>query len=324
MSVHVLCTGGTITSHLERDEWRNLDGRTLIAELGDDVLGRVVVEDISAGPSSQLSVDDMVSIARRIEAALATGADGVVVVHGTDTLELTAFVAQLLLGTSPTRRPVVFTGSMRVHSHPQPDGPQNLRDSLAVAASPVAVGRDVLVCLDARLHAADRVVKRSAVSLDAFDSAPFEPVGRVSAGMVEFPSPGAAAHPAATGLGAEVALVTCYPGIDAGAVRAAVNGRRGLVVEGFGDLNLPRQLWAPLHEAAAAGVLVVVASRPFTPTTTGEGLDLLGAIGAGGLTAQKARLAAMAALDTAADRAGAAAFVAGYAVRHEPDERSAR
>lgn len=323
MSVLVIATGGTISSHFDGVEWRGLDGASLVGELGDLshlAPDGVEVVDAAAGPSSNLSMDDMLAIAHRVAAALDAGATGVVVLHGTDTLELTAFTTQLLLGTTPARRPVVFTGSMRVHSHPAPDGPRNLRDAIGVAASAAAVGREVLVCLEGSLHAADRVVKRSAASVDAFDSAPLSPVGAVADGRVTF---GAAAEPrvAARGFEADVALVTCHPGITDAAITAAIGSSPGAVVEAFGDLNMPFPAWAAVHAACAAGRLVAVASRPFTPTLSSEGLDLAGAVGAGGLTAQKARLAVMAALGSSDTRADAVAFLYQYALRYDAGDR---
>lgn len=323
MSVLVIATGGTISSHFDGTQWQGLDGASLVGELGDLshlAPDGVDVVDAAAGPSSNLSFDDMLAIARRIAAALDGGATGVVVLHGTDTLELTAFTTQLLLGTTPSRRPVVFTGSMRVHSHPEPDGPRNLRDAITVAASPAAAGREVLVCLEGALHAADRVVKRSAASVDAFDSAPFAPVGRVADGRVEF-SGSAEPRSAAPTFLTDVPLVTCYPGISGDAVTAAIGDSPGAVVEAFGDLNMPLSAWAAVHAACSAGRLVAVASRPFTPTASSEGLDLAGAVGAGGLTAQKARLALMAALGTCSGRADAVAFLHQYALRYDAGDR---
>lgn len=323
MTVHVIATGGTISSHFDGTQWQGLSGSTLVHELGDLThLAPTGVEvvDAAAGPSSNLSLDDMLAIARRVADALDAGATGVVVLHGTDTLELTAFATQLLLGTTPTRRPVVFTGSMRVHSHPRPDGPQNLRDALAVASSDAAIGREVMVCLEGALHAADRVQKRSAASVDAFDSAPFEPVGRVIDGRVTFAA-AAGLRPAATAFVADVPLVTCYPGITADAITAALGTSPGAVVEGFGDLNLPFAAWSAVHAACASGTLVVVASRPFTPTVTAEGLELAGAVGAGGLTPQKARLALMAALGSTTSRAEAIDALRHHALHHDAGER---
>jgi len=320
MTVHVIATGGTISSHFDGSEWTNLDGATLVAELGDLAVP-VEVCDVASGPSSNLSVDDMVAIAGRVQSALDAGAQGVVVVHGTDTMELTAFMVQLLLGTSPARRPVVFTGSMRVHSHVAPDGPTNLRDAISVAASDSAVGRDVMVCLDGSLHAAVQVTKHQASSLDAFHSHPFGACGSVEDGVATFREPSPVRKPA-TALRGNVPLFTCYPGVAAGALEAVLEGADGVVVEGFGDLNLPHAMWGPIHRAWQRGVLVVVASRPFTPTSQNDDLALLGAVGAGGLTAQKARLAVMVALGTFDQRDDAVDFLHQYALTFDARDRS--
>lgn len=322
MTVHVIATGGTITSHFDGTQWTNVDARTLIAELGD-VGVDLQVHEIAAGPSSNLGIDDMVAIARRVEAALAEGAQGVVVVHGTDTMELTAFTTQVVVGTHPDRRPVVFTGSMRVHSHPAPDGPGNLRRSIAVAAGDQAVGRDVMVCMGGELHAADRVRKHLAMSVDAFHSLPFGPIGTVAdeRGPAEFTASAATRRPA-VGIDTRVALITCYPGITAEAFTAAAAGATGVVVEGFGDLNVPHALWGPIHAAAAAGVLVVVASSAFTSNLGNDDMRALGVVGAGGLTAQKARIALMAALASSTGRDAAVDFLRQYALAFDAGDRS--
>jgi L-asparaginase len=321
MTVHVIATGGTISSHFDGSEWTNIDGAGLIAELGDAVARDVVVRDVASGPSSNLTVLDMVSIAESVREALAAGATGVVVVHGTDTMELTAFVCQLALGVTADRRPVVFTGSMRVHSHAAPDGTANLRDAIVVAASDRAVGREVMVCLESTLHAADRVTKCHAASVDAFQSAPFAPIGRVVDGAPVFTAT-TVERPVATGFAAEVPLVTSYPGIAPEVLDAALAGVEGAVVEGFGDLNVPQQLWGPIHHAWNRGALVVLASRPFTATTSTADLAMLGAVGAGGLTAQKARLAVMAALGTAGNRDQALVFLDQLTLTYDAGDRS--
>lgn len=319
MTVHVIATGGTIASHFDGTEWTEIDGTSLVAELGALPVP-VEVHAVAAGPSSNLSVDDMFAIARRVREALVTGAQGVVVVHGTDTIELTAFTTQLLLGTDATRRPVVFTGSMRPHSHPDPDGPDNLRDAIAVAASDAAVGHDVMLCLNGELHAADRVRKRLAVSVDAFDSAPLGRIGRITDGQVVVDAAMTPRRAADTFLG-PVPLVTCYPGITADTVTTQIGDAPGVVVEGFGDLNLPHALWGPLHDAGQRGTLVVVASSAFT-TNRGDDLRPFGAVGAGGLSAQKSRLAVMAALGTTTSLAAAVDFVQLYALAFDAGDRS--
>jgi L-asparaginase len=327
VNVHLVATGGTLSSHLSDDGWTNLHGRELLADIDADLAVAgidVTVEDVTAGPSSNLSVDDMLTVVGSVRAALDRGADGVVVTHGTDTMELTSFLAELVLGIGSDRRPVVFTGSMRVHSHVAADGPANLLDAIRVAASSTAVGREVLVCVNGELHAAATVHKCDATSLDAFTSAPFRPVGRVVDGAPRFDVPGPPPTSPTPNLHAEVPLITCYPGMPAADLATALDGARGAVVEVFGDLNAPMQLWQPIHDAWRAGTLVVLASRPFTDTTRNEGLDMLGAVGAGGLTAQKARLAAMAALGSGGDRDTAIELLHRHARPRDPHDRSSR
>lgn len=336
MTVHVLATGGTIASHRSGDEWLQLDGATLLGELdrahlaaiGLDPAHDLVVTDVASGPSSNLGVDGMAAIARRIAAALEAGATGVLVAHGTDTIELTAFLTELALGIVDGRAPVVFTGSMRAHSHPRPDGPANLLDALTVAAGPTARGREVMVCLDGTLHRAVDIAKQDATSLDAFTSHPIAPLGSVEHGRVAFttapPLPRPGLRLPQPGDELDVPLLTCYPGIGAPTVAAALDGRRGAVLEVFGDLNVPRQLWRPIHTATSAGTVVVLTSRSFTDTIRTADLDRLGAIGAGGLSAQKARLALVAALATTGDRETAIELVHRHRRHLAPHERSSR
>lgn len=322
MTVHIIATGGTISSHNDGTQWTNLTGATLVDELGGLPVD-VIVDDFTTGPSSSLTTEDMASIAQRVDAALSAGADGVVVTHGTDTVELTAFVTQLLLGTDASRRPVVFTGSMRAHSHPCPDGPLNLRHAISVAAHPDACGRDVIVCLDGKLHAADRVRKHSAVSLDAFHSEPFEPLGSVTETEVRFTRVSPRRSPARS-LTTTVPLVTCYPGMPADVVDSAARGAAGIVVEGFGDLNLPEPIWRPLLAASENGTLIVVASSVFTSNVGDAALRGLGIVGAGGLSSQKARCAAMAAISSTSNRDEAIAFLAQYVLEYDAADRSTR
>jgi L-asparaginase len=202
---------------------------------------------------------------------------------------------------------VVFTGSMRVHSDPAPDGPANLRDSVTVASSPGAEG--VMVCLNGVVHDAPLVNKRTAASVHAFDSYPYSSLGHVRHG--EFTTSGLRRRvgPQARGFAGDVGFVSCDPEVTVDDVQRAVTGRRGLVVEGFGDLNVPQRLLGPLYEAASNGVLVMLTSRVFTPTVSNEGLDMLGLIGSGGLPAQKALVLMRAALASTDSLVDATAFV---------------
>lgn len=306
-TVHIVATGGTIASHFDGNEWISLTGADLIGELSGLQVA-VQVTDVASGPSSNLSVDDMVKIVAEVNAAIDQGALGVVVLHGTDTLELTAFVADLLLG-SRTSVPVVFTGSMRVHSHDEPDGPLNIMQSVVLAASREARDRGVMVCLNGEIHSARRITKIDATRVRAFTSAPFSAAGCFVGERPTFVGPSDRNTVETKTLEPAVVLLTAYPAMSPELFDVAVFGARGIVLEVFGDLNVPVALWEPIYRASQAGVLVVLASRPYTPTFESEGLGLLGAIGAGGLSPQKARLATMAALGSTADRESAILFL---------------
>jgi L-asparaginase len=325
--VHLIATGGTIASHHDGAAWTTVDGATLVADAEHAAPGStrdVVVDDVATGSSSNLSTSDMVAIARRIADRLADGAAGVVVTHGTDTIELTSFVTQLLLGVDPGRAPVVFTGSMRVHSDAEPDGTANLVAALRIARDARAVGREVLVCIDGEIHAADRVHKVDARSLDAFTSAPFEPVGTVTRDALRFFDDIAIRRPAARDLVGDVGVLCCHPGVTGEDVHRAAAGRDALVVEAFGDLNAPSSTWGAMHELTARGTVVVLASRSYTDRVDDDDLRLLGAVGCAGLDAQRARLATMAALSTSNDRAHIVEFLRSVGVVHDAGGRGSR
>jgi L-asparaginase len=326
MTLHVIATGGTIASHLGPDGWGQIGGRQLVDELVASGLlrsephARLVVDDVATGPSSNLSVDDMWRITDEIHARLAAGSEGVVITHGTDTLELTAFLTHLRRGAMPGDAPVVFTGSMRVHSHPEPDGPRNLSDALVLASSSDARSHGVLVVTEGVVHRADRVRKVDARSVDAFTSSPLAPVGSIRGGDLTL----AAAElvgPAATGLETRVPLLTCVPGMSGHEFERTLGDAPAIVIDGFGDLHVPQSLWGPVHAASRRGVLVVLASSAFTDTSGSDDLDLLGAIGAGGLTAQKARLLVMSALGSTPDITAARQFVAAHRLAYDPGLR---
>lgn len=293
--VHVIATGGTIASHLTDGEWVSLPGEVLVKELGP-LRVAVDVRDVAAGSSSNLSMDDMMRIVAHVSDAMSTGASGVVVTHGTDTLELTSFLCSLLVDTSKCA--VVFTGAMRPHSATDIDGPRNLRDAIALAADPSTRTHGVVVVLSGTIHSPRHIRKVNSVDIDAFSSYPSSPVGVIIDGAPKWKGDArSVAAPAPTRvLETRVPLIVSYPGIDAALLEQACHGSRGVVVEAFGDLNSPENLWPVIRQAADAGVLVALTSNSFTPTVVNEGLALLGARGMGGLTSQKSRLALACAL----------------------------
>lgn len=297
MPVHVIATGGTIAAHGDGPR----DGRALLAQAGLDP-DSVRVTDLASGSSADLTIPEMIAVAEEVRLALATGADGVVVLHGTDTLEQTLYLTHLLAGAGTAGAGVVFTGAMRRADHPEPDGPGNLRDAVALAAHPQARHLGVVLCMDGLVHAARFATKLEASSVGAFTSLPGGPLGRMTPGgpVVDtrpaVPVQHRSADPA-------VALVTAYPGMGGTLVDAAVAGDvHGLVIEGWGACHVPASVLPALTRARDAGVAVVVASRarwdqPMDdPQSGGQALREVGAVSAMGLPAPKALMALAVAL----------------------------
>lgn len=250
-------------------------------------------------PSASISLDDLLELAQLLNQRLAGGVDGAVVVQGTDTIEETAFVLDLLVAAD---KPVVVTGAMRGAASPGADGPANLLAATRVAASGAARGRGTLVCLNDELHAARFVQKSHTALPSAFSSPMAGPVGLVAEGeprfLLELSRREALAvpHPSAD---APVALVKLGLGDD-GRLLQALPGLqyRGCVIEGMGAGHVPAAV-SPLVGDLALRMPVVLAARvaagpAFTRTYgyAGSEIDLLGRglLPAGLLSGLKARL----------------------------------
>lgn len=316
--VHVIATGGTIAS----DPEGGLSGEALVAALpGLDTLASVSVEEFARVGSSQITPDHWVRLARRIGALFEEDPElsGVVVTHGTDTMEETAFFLHL---TVADPRPVVVTGAMRPPRTAGADGPANLRNAVRVAADPAAAGRGTLVLMNDEIHAAAAVTKTNTTRVDAFVSPEAGPLGVADADRIVFgAAPGSRAELAGAFAGVvdgsvelpRVAIGYAYAGADGEALRHLAGGpTRGLVLATVGQGNLP----AGQREAAAAlardGMVVVLSSRtnggrvPVGAVRYGaeggeagaaaQGASVGGLFGAGALNAQKARVLLMLAL----------------------------
>ena len=164
MPVHLVATGGTIASTgFPGPLAAARDGRALLADAG--VTADVTVTDLATAGSFPDGVDDLRRLRTAVAEALDAGADGVVVTHGTDTMEESAYGLDLLLDA---RRPVVLTGAQRAADEPGADGPANLRTALALAADPATRGDGVLLCFDGEAFAARGVGKRHTLAAGAF------------------------------------------------------------------------------------------------------------------------------------------------------------
>ncbi|TXS14252.1 asparaginase, partial [Streptomyces sp. adm13(2018)] len=172
--VTVFTLGGTISAR--GGDAARMSGREVLAELGGD--HDIVLHDFRRVPSSTLTHADLAALAAEIRTTVAAGS-GAVVVQGTDTLEETAFLLDLLC---TTERPVVVTGAMRRPDLPGADGPANLAAALAVAADPACRDLGVLVVMADEIHAARHARKTHTTSVATFASPGTGPLGHVVEG----------------------------------------------------------------------------------------------------------------------------------------------
>jgi L-asparaginase len=299
--VTVLALGGTVAMRAdERGAVPALSATALVESVPSlaDV-AELRCADFRHVPGAHLTLGDVIDLARRIDRELASGATGVVVTQGTDTIEEVAFALDLLV---QARGPLVVTGAMRTPQQAGADGPANLLAAVQAASSPELRGLGCVVVMGGEIHAARFVLKRHTANPAAFASPLTGPIGWVAEGRprVALRPPDLQrprVPPDATA--GRVALVSAVLGDDGGLVRAAVHSDYdGIVLEAMGGGHVPEAMLDAIDEALAA-MPVVLASR----TQVGEVLrstygfpgserDLhdRGVIGAGWLNGLKARI----------------------------------
>lgn len=295
--------GGTIAS--VRADLPGAEPTLSADDIAATVPGLLDVVDLRAYsyrliPSPQITVADLGELVDRMRAAVGEGAVGFVVTQGTDTIEETSFVLDLLWNGP---EPIVVTGAMRNPSLPGADGPANLLSAALLAADPDARDCGVLVCLNDEIHAARYVHKSHTSSLATFVSPGLGPIGWVSEGRpVIALRPTRRAHiTAAPGLSVpSVGIVKLGLSDDCRLLGGAADlGYDGVVVEAAGGGHVPVAALPHLDRLVQQGVPVVLTSRTGsgevlseTYRFPGSEIDLLerGLLRAGSLDALKARL----------------------------------
>jgi L-asparaginase len=322
--IAILFTGGTISMRIDARS-----GSAVPAMSGLDILAHVPqiqqeadveLEDVSRLPGPHVTPEHMWRLARRIAAWLERpDVDGVVVTHGTDTLEETAYFLDVAIASD---KPVVLVGAIRTMSEPSWDGPANLVHAVKVAAAPTSRGRGVLVAMNEQILSAREVEKVHTEAAASFQSREFGPIGVVDAGIVRYlrtsPRELAWRDAAADGLirvrrvEPDVDLVKVAAGMDGRFIRCSMAaGSKGLVIEALGRGNVPPAMLVDLERAVQAGLPVVLTSRCGAGSVRerygyeggGRGLMDLGLIFAGRLGGVKARIKLMLALGYTSDHA---------------------
>ena len=313
-NVTILATGGTIAG---AGTGSGVSYRTVVS-IGDilrTVPGLADIANVSAEQVANVSSSNMDEaiwrkLLGRIQVALADPeVSGVVITHGTDTLEETAYFLSLVL---PTAKPVVVVGSMRPGTATSADGPENLLDAVRVASSEQAGNRGTVVVMNDTIFDPATVTKVDSRRLNAFAAPSRGPVGDVLGLQPRFyasAKPHDVTFPMFNRALPRVAIVYAYAGIQSDDIRAAANGAKALVIAGVGAGAFSASARQAVKELTSTGIPVVRTGRQgvgdvwISPPAMGDSSDqTLGTIAGRELTPAKARILLLLALQTPRSR----------------------
>jgi len=310
-NIVILATGGTIAGAAATGTQAGYTSGAVTIDAmiaavpGIKDLANIRGEQISNVGSQDMSFNIMLTLAKRINELLAQpDVNGVVVTHGTDTMEETAFFLNLVVKSD---KPVVLVGSMRPSTAVSADGPLNLYEAVAVAADPNARGRGVLVVMNDWIEGAHSLTKTSTTAVQTFMSPLRGLVGVSAYGKNDYYNNPEWKH--TTGSEFDVTSVTRFPRVDIiygcadmspDLIDAAVaNGAAGIVIAGVGNGNMNKDSLEAAERAAKKGVVIVRSSR--VPTgAVGRNVEVnddgMGFVASDELNPQKARILLMLAL----------------------------
>jgi L-asparaginase len=308
--IHLLFTGGTISMQRDPAAGGNVPahgGEALVAFAGGlDRISPYRIENWAKLPACHLGPDRLWALRERVRQIAESGeVRGIVIAHGTDTLEETAY---LLDRTLERKVPVVITGAMRTSSDEGWDGPRNLLDAAAVAASDQSAGRGVMVVFNSRIFAGCSAVKTHTTDLDAFTAPHGGVLGRVEQECVIYEAGQRASGAAGqrgrlnpSGLSARIALVPMVVGDTGDLLDLARPKHDGVVVAAFGSGNVPPGAVPAIARWIEEGKPVVLGTRCPTGVVSplyafdggGARLVAMGAIPAGPRALSQARMELM-------------------------------
>lgn len=311
--IAVIFNGGTISMKVDeriKAAVPSLTGEEIMAMVtGIEDYAKIESYNFSALPSPHMTPELMLELSKEVQKLVdRDDIDGVVITHGTDTLEETAYMLDL---TIETEKAIVITGAMRSGSELGYDGPFNLATSICTAVSEEAKGRGVLVCFNGELNSAREVTKTNSMALNAFQTPNFGPIGIVDNNKVIFyrESP-KGQHLKIENLNYDVAIIKCVSGMGRDYIDFALEkGYKGIVIEAMGRGNIPPDMVSGVEKAIEMNVPVVIVSRCYEGRVfesygyNGGGKDLRnkGVIFGDNMNGQTARIKLMVALNFGGD-----------------------
>ncbi|MDF1581207.1 MAG: asparaginase [Desulfuromonadales bacterium] len=309
--VKLIATGGTIAMKI--DPVKNapvpaISGDDLISTVPEIAsLAKIEVENLSNIPSDYMTPDSWIGLQKAVVATLARPeVAGVIVSHGTDTLEESAYFLDLTVASD---KPIVLIGAQRNASEKDFDGPRNLFNAARICVTPEATGKGAMIAMNNQINAAREVVKTHTSDVETFKSGDYGFIGSADHDRVIFyRTPTRRQHiPLLQDKLPAVEIISMYAGADGAMITAAVAaGAKGVVVQALGWGNVNKPMFAAIKNAIAKGTSVVISTRVpngrVLPVYGFEGggktLQQAGAIFADNLSPQKARILLMLALQT--------------------------
>jgi len=303
--VRIVATGGTIAgAQAKPGEYGYKSGAFDVQDLikavpNLDKLAVITGEQVVNIGSQDMNDEVWLKLANRLNAALnSPDVDGVVITHGTDTLEETSYFLSLVTHSD---KPIVMVGSMRPATAVSADGPGNLYNAVATATNAGARGRGVLVELNDEINYARNVQKTNTSSVQTFSSVNRGPAGLVNTGKITWFQMSDKKHGTSSSFSVDgltklprVDILYAYPNMSIDLIDAAIkDGAQGLVIAGVGDGNMTQPALDRLAKAAKSGVVVVRSSR------VGSGIvyrnnevddDKMGFVASGELSPGKSRV----------------------------------
>jgi L-asparaginase len=312
--IAIIFTGGTIAMQVDESNGLAkpaLSGEDIIANLSDQIdTDDIEIHNFGNYPSPHIGFDEMFSLYSVVEKVIKSKViDGVVITHGTDILEETAYFIDCMYGGL---KPIVLVGAMKNSSELGYEGLANLVDAIMLAKSSSAKGLGVLVAMAGEIHAARDVTKTHTSSIETFKSPGKGPIGIIDGNKVIFyRSVKRRLTVKPKKVNAKVSLIKVVAGMNGDFVQYSIrNNYQGIVIEAFGRGNLPPAVAEKLKEAIKLNLVVVICSRCQSGRVSpdygylGGANDLrqAGAILAGSMSGIKARIRLSTALSSGLDR----------------------